>query len=182
MTVAKLRKLPPRTRLRKLSLIIQASELNLRAGRDPDLVYLTDLCAAAAGESWLPPGMEILFADLGGKLGAAHSLPAGDLLRALNGCRHALLSHLGAEPAEWDFLYSHAPGADTDPVFPAAGARGCLPLRIYLEDIRSPYNVGAVFRTAGAYRVEKILISGMTASPGHRRAERTAMGCTGLWR
>jgi TrmH family RNA methyltransferase len=48
---------------------------------------------------------------------------------------------------------------------------------VYMEDIRSPFNVGAMFRTAEIFGVEKIFLSQFCADPRHRRAERTAMGC-----
>jgi TrmH family RNA methyltransferase len=48
---------------------------------------------------------------------------------------------------------------------------------VYMEDIRSPFNVGAMFRTAESFGIEKIFLSPFCADPRHRRAERTAMGC-----
>jgi TrmH family RNA methyltransferase len=48
---------------------------------------------------------------------------------------------------------------------------------VYLEDIRSPFNVGAMFRTAESFGAEKIFLSPFCADPNHRRAQRTAMGC-----
>jgi TrmH family RNA methyltransferase len=48
---------------------------------------------------------------------------------------------------------------------------------VYMEDIRSPFNVGAMFRTAESFGVEKIILSPFCADPLHRRAQRTAMGC-----
>jgi TrmH family RNA methyltransferase len=48
---------------------------------------------------------------------------------------------------------------------------------VYLEDIRSPYNVGSMFRAADSFGVEKIWLSPLCASPQHKRALRTAMGC-----
>lgn len=40
-----------------------------------------------------------------------------------------------------------------------------MPLVVVLDDVRSLYNVGSVFRTADAFRVEKILLCGITATP-----------------
>lgn len=51
-----------------------------------------------------------------------------------------------------------------------------LPLTILLEDVRSAQNVGAVFRTADAFRVEKILLSGITPQPPHPLIHKTALG------
>jgi TrmH family RNA methyltransferase len=49
-------------------------------------------------------------------------------------------------------------------------------MRVYLEDIRSPFNVGSIFRTAEALGFEEIIISPECADPLHPRALRTAMG------
>jgi TrmH family RNA methyltransferase len=59
-----------------------------------------------------------------------------------------------------------------------------LPASVYLEDIRSPYNVGSVFRTAEAFGVEHLWLSEQTPLPNHPRAARTARGCQDVvsWR
>lgn len=53
-----------------------------------------------------------------------------------------------------------------------------LPVCIVLDNIRSLHNVGSVFRTADAFRVEKILLTGITGTPPHREIEKTALGAT----
>jgi TrmH family RNA methyltransferase len=53
---------------------------------------------------------------------------------------------------------------------------------VYLEDIRSPFNVGAMFRTAESFGVERLYLSPLCADPEHARARRTAMGCVELLR
>jgi TrmH family RNA methyltransferase len=53
-------------------------------------------------------------------------------------------------------------------------------MRVYLEDIRSPFNVGAMFRAAESFGVEKLWLSPRCADPGHPRARRTAMGCVDI--
>ena len=40
-----------------------------------------------------------------------------------------------------------------------------LPLIVVLDDVRSLYNVGSVFRTSDAFRVESIYLCGITATP-----------------
>jgi tRNA G18 (ribose-2'-O)-methylase SpoU len=40
-----------------------------------------------------------------------------------------------------------------------------MPLVVVLDDVRSLYNVGSVFRSADAFRVEKIVLCGITATP-----------------
>jgi len=51
-----------------------------------------------------------------------------------------------------------------------------LPVVVLLESVRSLYNVGSFFRTADAVRVQKLLLSGITASPPNRQITKTALG------
>lgn len=51
-----------------------------------------------------------------------------------------------------------------------------IPLVVVLDDVRSMYNVGSVFRTADAFRVESILLCGITACPPHQEIHKTALG------
>ena len=53
---------------------------------------------------------------------------------------------------------------------------GTLPVVVLLDDVRSLYNVGAFFRTADAVGIERLLLSGITASPPHRGLAKTALG------
>jgi len=53
-----------------------------------------------------------------------------------------------------------------------------LPVVLVLDNIRSLNNIGSVFRTADAFRVEKIFLCGITATPPHRDIHKTALGAT----
>lgn len=53
-----------------------------------------------------------------------------------------------------------------------------LPVCIVLDNVRSLYNVGSAFRTADAFRVEKIFLAGITGTPPHREIEKSALGAT----
>lgn len=53
-----------------------------------------------------------------------------------------------------------------------------LPLVVVLDNIRSMYNVGAVFRTADAFLVSQLYLCGITAIPPHREIQKTAIGAT----
>jgi 23S rRNA (guanosine2251-2'-O)-methyltransferase len=52
------------------------------------------------------------------------------------------------------------------------------PFCFVLDDIRSRNNVGTFFRTADAFRAEKIYLCGITPVPPHRDIEKTAIGAT----
>jgi 23S rRNA (guanosine2251-2'-O)-methyltransferase len=45
-----------------------------------------------------------------------------------------------------------------------------------LENIRSAYNVGSVFRTADAFAIEAVYITGYTCTPPHKEIKKTALG------
>jgi tRNA G18 (ribose-2'-O)-methylase SpoU len=51
-----------------------------------------------------------------------------------------------------------------------------LPLVVVLDDVRSLHNVGSVFRTADAFRVEALYLCGITACPPHAEIHKTALG------
>lgn len=51
-----------------------------------------------------------------------------------------------------------------------------LPLIVVLDNIRSLHNIGSVFRTADAFRLEGIYLCGITARPPHPEMHKTALG------
>jgi len=53
-----------------------------------------------------------------------------------------------------------------------------LGITILLDNVRSLHNVGSVFRTADAFRIEKIFLTGITGTPPHREIHKTALGAT----
>ena len=63
----------------------------------------------------------------------------------------------------------------TVPEFQAAQK---TPIIVVLDNVRSLNNIGSVFRTADAFRIEKIYLCGITASPPHREIQKTALGAT----
>lgn len=59
-----------------------------------------------------------------------------------------------------------------------------LPVVMVLDNIRSLSNVGAVFRSADAFRIGELFLCGITACPPHREIHKTALGAdeTVPWR
>ncbi|RLD41924.1 MAG: TrmH family RNA methyltransferase [Bacteroidetes bacterium] len=53
-----------------------------------------------------------------------------------------------------------------------------LPVVLVLDNIRSLSNIGSIFRTADAFRISKIFLCGITATPPHREIHKTALGAT----
>lgn len=51
-----------------------------------------------------------------------------------------------------------------------------LPLTVVLDNVRSQHNIGSVFRTGDAFRVDEILLCGITATPPNVEIHKTALG------
>ena len=51
-----------------------------------------------------------------------------------------------------------------------------MPLIVVLDDVRSLHNVGSVFRSADAFRVEAVYLCSITATPPHPEIHKTALG------
>lgn len=51
-----------------------------------------------------------------------------------------------------------------------------FPITLVLEDIRSLYNVGSIFRSADAFRAEQLVLTGYTPQPPRKEITKTALG------
>ena len=176
ISIKKLRSLPRKTRLRKIVLLLQGEEQDLERGREPHREYLDSLCTVLVHDE----GCGRSVREAAGAcqlLCASAESDSSAIRRQVNRIRHSLLQLLGAEPAEWDLLV-----ADTERL--DAAARTVLPIQLYLEEIRSPFNVGAIFRSSEAFGVGSLLLSKHTASPLHPRAVKSARGAISImpWR
>ncbi|MDA3852517.1 MAG: TrmH family RNA methyltransferase [Spirochaetaceae bacterium] len=159
ITLRKLESLKEGTRQRKCALLLKELELILLEGRFPDTVFFKGVCTLVCRDLSRPlefPALEEHW------------------LRYANDLRHDLLKHLGQEPSDWDFTITPD----------ISDTRQVLPISLYLDDIRSPFNLGSIFRTAEALGVKEILLSPGCTSPEHPRAQRTAMGAVDIlpWR
>lgn len=120
-----------------------------------------------------------------------------DQRRTCNVARNHLLAIIGTFPAEWDLIIApHKNPKEKSETFSnlenslnhdtisqtsigtKTSDRNFYPgITIYAEDIRSPFNLGSVFRTAEGLGAEKIILSPFCCDPNHPRAIRSAMGC-----
>jgi len=184
----KLETLPRRLLLRKAASIFGGAEHRLIISgmlSADEAEYLAKLTALLSGYINLredSPTGAINALEAAGLCLSSHSIsdstPDGtrtkenkDIIRrALNNVHHILLTETGIYQADWDYTGS---GGALDPMerHPFPG------MQVYLEDIRSPFNVGAMFRAAESFGAEKIWLSPLCADPRHKRAERTALGC-----
>ena len=155
ITLRKLRELKPGTRFRRAIALLGEFEADIVGEKSIDFGYLTDLFKLLAGDEELSVEQrrnierhyEAAFKGMSNSL---------ELRRACNDVRNVLLRQLGSEPADWDFSSSldFAPNSTV------------YPIQVYLEDLRSPFNVGSVFRVAAAFGLEAVLLSSDTPDPG----------------
>ncbi len=96
--------------------------------------------------------------------------------RACNLARNSLLSIIGTFPAEWDLIIApHKAPTDENGI---VKNRDFFPgVCVYAEDIRSPFNIGSIFRSAEAMGAEKVFISPRCVDPEHSKSLRSGMGC-----
>ncbi len=99
-----------------------------------------------------------------------------DELRLCNVARNILLGIIGTFPAEWDLVIApHAAPTDENGM---VRQRDFFPgMCVYAEDIRSPFNIGSIFRSAEAMGADKVYISPHCIDPTQPRAVRSGMGC-----
>jgi TrmH family RNA methyltransferase len=199
ISLSKLERLPRHQRLRKILKLIRFAEERLsgasgvpgKSGREfknqeppltrPPLTrpVLAELAALLVMDPDFSPARAAALREARDTLKekASPEQDGPSVRRALNTIKHILLSETGKQTADWDFLDQ---SGELDPsrrrIFPG--------MLIYLEDIRSPFNVGAIFRSAESFGVEKIILSPLCADPEHSRAKRSSMGCVDIvpWR
>ena len=177
ITIRKLQSLPRKTRLRKTVHVLEMLQRDCLAGHRVDVRYLREMAALIRDDERL--GERLREAARWRARSARRRrrqrrklrLPPAGTCRAVDAFRNSLLAELGREPAEWDLLLPGDGGLDRD-------ARGIRDFFVYLEDLRSPYNVGAVFRTAESFGVRAVYLSPETPRPDHPRAARSSMGAT----
>ena len=92
--------------------------------------------------------------------------------RLCNCARNHLLAIIGTFPAEWDLVIAPHNTEST-----VQKRDFFSQVYIYAEDIRSPFNIGSIFRTAEAMGAEKVFISPNCVDPEQPRAIRSGMGC-----
>jgi len=182
----KLEKLPRTQKLRKIAKVFTMAENRLfqAIGKgveifsENELIFFASAVKLLSEDTRFSTDAQGVFAEAS-RVFQATITPAGAgaaattaalFRRALNSIKHILLTETGRDQADWDFIGSDG---QLDP----EKRQVFEDMQVYMEDIRSPFNVGAMFRTAESFCVEKIILSPFCADPHHRRAERTAMGC-----
>ncbi len=94
--------------------------------------------------------------------------------RIINLVRHSLYKITEYSPSEWDLILPYSkPSKNELRDFNRFYFNN---LFVYAEDIRTPFNVGSIFRTAESFGVEKVFLSENCVSPKNTKACRVAMG------
>ena len=185
----KLHQLEPGQKRRKLALTFGALERDIAGIAEPGneysfknmprADYTRALVQLVLADPHLPP---LAAAELQALLAA----PAFDERRACNVARNSLLALIGTFPAEWDLVIAPHKVQLANEQQSAANETGVTLVRqrsffpnmcVYAEDIRSPFNLGAIFRTAEAMGAEKVYLSPLCTDPEHPKAQRSSMGC-----
>ena len=171
----KLFQLPRSQRLRKAASIIAAAERQLTLSGEltaKEIQYLDNLALQLAKDDTFSPAQTAALKAAQASFGNIIA-PNAETRRALNTLHHILLAETGRYQSDWDFI-------GTSGVLDPSKRRSFPGMKVYLEDIRSPFNVGSMFRAAESFGAEKLMLSPLCADPRHKRAERTAMGCVDI--
>nr|MBP3281359.1 TrmH family RNA methyltransferase [Treponema sp.] len=178
----KLNTLEPGQKRRKLALTFGALERDIdgipEKGNEysfknlPRAEYTKMLVRIVMNDPELPPDAKEQLS----RAVATEPFDSGAEKRACNIARNSLLSILGTFPAEWDLIIApHREPTDENGI---VRQRDFFPgVFVYAEDIRSPFNIGSIFRTAEAMGAEKVFISPRCVDPEHSKSLRSGMGC-----
>ncbi|MEA1910963.1 MAG: TrmH family RNA methyltransferase, partial [Spirochaetota bacterium] len=159
ITIRKLSKLPAISALRKSTRLLQGFELDLKSDIDLNSIYLRDLISFIASSPELNSHERSQIKLLAEEFNSHRT----NTLKTCNNLRHILLKHLNEEPADWDLLLQDTHNKSQ------IRRREIQPFEIFLDDLRSPFNVGSIFRTSESFGISKITVSPGTASPTHKR-------------
>ncbi|MCL1955434.1 MAG: TrmH family RNA methyltransferase [Spirochaetes bacterium] len=179
----KLEKLPRIQKLRKIAKIFNMAESRLSLSEqrkgvkifsDSEIIFFADASKLLAEDALFSDDARMLFKEAS-VIFCGATLSTETVRRTLNNVKHLIHTAIGRDQADWDF--GSFDRRDSDGMLNPAERQIFEGMLVYLEDIRSPFNVGAMFRTAESFGVEKIILSPFCADPHHRRAQRTAMGC-----
>ncbi len=151
ITVKKIRSLKPRVQLRKAADVFHEANIS-----DTEPGYLEEVLGIIVASELVD---DEAAARLKGFFGKGRGVGYDDIY-------YNVLAILGDSPADWD---RRTEDGEID-----WSQRSTMPHRLFLDHLRSPYNVGAIFRNAEAFCVEEIILAPGTASPEHPRAHRTS--------
>lgn len=183
ITIKKLKSLKTKCAFRKVARMLEEREIYLKQGKSIDVEKILELILFLQ-ENATPQGTlsrltnHLLPLQVSHPLPdttpnssnqpLCHPLPFCPTQRQLFLLRAAIDQEVGIAPSDWDFSIVQTTQETPSPP---------LDMKLFLEDLRSPFNVGAIFRSASAFGVSKILLTESCPSLEHPRTLRSAMGC-----
>ncbi len=151
ITVKKIQTLKPRVQLRKIGDIFHQA-----ASKKEDRSYLDSVLSYLLSTDLVEEGDKRKIRDFYSRCDSSSYL---DIY-------YYILNILGESPADWDIV-------DGDGIVDWSKRKFANHF-LYLDHLRSPYNVGSIFRSAESFAVKEIFLSDGCASPSHVRARRTS--------
>ncbi|MGE4452897.1 MAG: TrmH family RNA methyltransferase [Sphaerochaeta sp.] len=165
ITLKKLRSLKSRTCVRKCASLFH----QLAQDEERDSAYLAGLLSLFTERQFVevvaPEDREHL-SLLASRVNESRGK---DLVILLEDIHYYLLGVLGSDPSDWDMTDEKG---NLD-----ASTRTVLPHILVLDRLRSPYNIGSIFRTADSFGVQKIYLLEGCARMDHPRLIKTSRGC-----
>ncbi|NLZ77630.1 MAG: TrmH family RNA methyltransferase, partial [Spirochaetales bacterium] len=158
ITIRKLKSLEEETRLRKATLLLK--ELSRLDAIDPPYLegLLRIIRESRVGED---ERVVAIMDHIDGKEGRAGAFFLQDL-------HYRLLDLLGGQTADWDFVDEET-SLDV-------GRRVVCERYLVVDRIRSPFNLGSIFRLADSFGIKKIYIVEGGAEPTHQRTIKVGRG------
>ena len=183
----KFRRLPYSTQLRKIYRIVLDIQRHLRQAEQPATSAAALLRVAAEFAQHDPNAQEAStrLSALATAIERQEAPANTDLERLCERAAASLEALCGIAPADWDLL---PPLTITNPPndFSRSGALTLAPappahahiaeIALYLESLRSPFNIGSICRTAAAFGCRRLYLSPGCADEHHPRSRRAAMG------
>ncbi len=157
ITLRKLASLPKGTRVRKAIRLLEYFQKELRLNQPIDLSYLRGL-------------IELILEEVDDVVIRSKLLAInfeGEILWPLSDALFLLHQSLGIEQGDWDFEEFES----------EEGERKLYPFTIVLDRLRSPFNVGSIFRSAESFGVDQIYLIEPSSLADHPRAVRSGRGC-----
>lgn len=169
LEIFKLAGLPQKQRCRKILRILEAAENSFVQNKSDELLDIFYL------RSILKIAVQDTDTDGAKYINEWIENPAESTKRnIINFTRYQLYKKLDISPSEWDLILPNSSQEEID----SFRRKIFKSVYVYAEDIRTPFNIGSIFRTAESFGVEKLFLSEHCVSPENPKAKRTAMGCT----
>lgn len=168
-------KLPIRQRIYKIADLMRAEEIKAGLESDPALIW-AELTAKARSilhdienkRSMKAMNLILHYVDASKQQGYSVSM----LRQDLNFCYHELLELIERAVKDEDYREKSVT------VFDKAAPVTRFPVAAVLDNLRSPFNVGSIFRSSDCFGVSELALCGICPKPPAPKIEKTAMGTT----